>query len=118
MTDLTEAGRRRTDLAMRIVRDCDFEASGQLPATHKTKPGLAIRAAKATGRATGKGCLYGAKYAGKGAWAATKWIFSPSRSSRTVTVIIKDERCGVDDTVLALILIVLALGFVGILAGA
>lgn len=37
MADSTLAGQRRTELALSVARDCDFEAAGQLPKPYKPK---------------------------------------------------------------------------------
>lgn len=86
MADTTTAGQRRTDLALRIARDCDFEATGQLPAPYNPKRQIAAKVLKGTGKVAGKGAVL----AGKGAWGVTKWIFVP-RPSRRVHIIIEDR---------------------------
>ena len=99
MADTTTAGRRRTDLALRIARDCDFEATGQLPAPYNPKRQIAKKVLKGTGKI---------------AWGATKWVFSsrPSRSTSVKVTIIEhtDPFC----TFVAVVaLVVLGLAVIG-----
>ena len=110
MADTTMAGQRRTDLALRIARDCDFEATGQLPAPYNPKRQIAAKVLKGTGKIAGKGTVL----AGKGAWGATKWLFSsgPSRSTSVRVTIIEhtDPFC----TFVAVVaLVVLGLAVIG-----